>query len=69
MAESYLRSAFPDIKFTVEREIAEGNKVASRWKIAATHKGEFLGAAPTGNHIEDYGIDIFTIGNGRKITV
>lgn len=61
----YLRNAFPDIKFTVLRQGVEGNKVASRWKITGTHEGEFLGAPPTGNSIEDYGIDIFTIRNGK----
>lgn len=66
---TYLRNAFPDIEFEVLREIAEGNKVASRWKITATHKGEFLGAKPTGAHIEDYGIDIFTITDGKIRTV
>lgn len=66
---SYLRNAFPDIKFNVMRQTAEGNKVASRWNIEGTHQGEFLGAAPTGNHIKDYGIDIFTIKNGRIASV
>jgi steroid delta-isomerase-like uncharacterized protein len=66
---SYLRSAFPDIKFTVERQIADGNKVASRWMITGTHKGEFLGAPPTNHSVKDYGIDIFTIANGKIASV
>ena len=66
---TYLRNAFPDIHFSVEREIATDNKVAVRWTIAGTHTGEFLGMAPTGNHIEDYGIDIFTFENGKIKTV
>ncbi len=61
----YLRNAFPDIKFTVLRQTSEGNKVASRWSIEGTHKGEFLGAPATGNHILDHGIDIFTIRDGK----
>ncbi|GAA4412239.1 hypothetical protein GCM10023187_39030 [Nibrella viscosa] len=65
----YLRNAFPDIKFTVLRQMAEGNKVASRWQIEGTHNGEFLGAAPTGNHIKDFGIDIFTIQQGKIVSV
>ena len=66
---TYLRNAFPDIKFTVEREIAELNKVAMRWRITGTHKGEFLGMPATGNSISDYGIDIFTFENGKIKTV
>jgi steroid delta-isomerase-like uncharacterized protein len=65
----YLRNAFPDIKFTVLRQMAEGNKVASRWQIEGTHQGEFLGAPATGNHIKDFGIDIFTIRHGKIVSV
>jgi steroid delta-isomerase-like uncharacterized protein len=65
----YLRNAFPDIKFTVEREIAELGKVAMRWRITGTHKGEFLGMAASGNTISDFGIDIFTFENGKIKTV
>ncbi|WP_426061847.1 ester cyclase [Hymenobacter sp. B1770] len=65
----YLRNAFPDIKFTSLRQMAEGNKVASRWSIEGTHKGEFLGAPATGNHIKDFGIDIFTIRHGKIVSV
>jgi steroid delta-isomerase-like uncharacterized protein len=61
----YLRNAFPDIKFTVEREIATDNKVAIRWTITGTHKGEFLGMPASGNVVSDYGIDIFTFENGK----
>ena len=65
----YLRNAFPDIKFTSLRQMSEGNKVASRWSIAGTHKGEFLGAPASGNSIKDYGIDIFTIRHGKIVSV
>jgi len=66
---TYLRTAFPDITFTVEREIAGDNKVASRWRIKGTHKGEFLGMPATGNIVEDYGIDIFTFEQGKIKTM
>lgn len=65
----YLRNAFPDIRFTVLRQTAEANKVASRWQIEGTHLGEFLGAPATGNSIKDYGIDIFTIRHGKIASV
>jgi len=66
---TYLRTAFPDITFTVEREIAGDNKVATRWRIKGTHKGEFLGMPASGNVVEDYGIDIFTFAQGKIKTV
>ncbi len=65
----YLRNAFPDIHFEVQRAGGEMNKVAMRWTIAATHKGEFLGMPATGNHVEDYGVDIFTFEGGKIKTV
>lgn len=66
---TYLRNAFPDIKFTVEREVAADNKVATRWTITGTHRGEFLGMAASGNAIKDYGVDIFTFEGGKIKTV
>ena len=47
----------------------DGAKVASRWRITGTHLGEFLGARSTGNAISDYGIDIFTIHQGKILSV
>jgi steroid delta-isomerase-like uncharacterized protein len=66
---SYLHNAFPDIKFTVEREAAADNKVAARWTITGTHRGEFLGMAATGNAVKDYGVDILTFEDGKIKTV
>lgn len=65
----YLRQAFPDIRFTPENFIVEGHKVASRWRITGTHRGEFLGAAPTGAAISDHGIDLFTTYQGRILSI
>jgi steroid delta-isomerase-like uncharacterized protein len=66
---SYLRAAFPDITFSVLKEIASFNKACARWSIKGTHEGEFLGMEATGNKIIDYGIDIFTFENGKIKTV
>jgi predicted ester cyclase len=52
------RDAFPDLRFTAEDIIAEGDKVAARYTMRGTHHGEFMGVAPTGNRIEVTGIDI-----------
>ena len=37
------RTAFPDIKFTIEDQIAEGDKVVNRFTFTGTHKGELMG--------------------------
>jgi steroid delta-isomerase-like uncharacterized protein len=60
-----LRAAFPDLHFTIDREMADGDKVAVRWIITGTHKGEFLGAPPSGNRIKDQGVDIFRFRDGK----
>jgi predicted ester cyclase len=43
-----LRQAFPDLQYTIEDQIAEGDKVAQRITGRGTLKGEFMGMQPTG---------------------
>jgi predicted ester cyclase len=43
-----MRAAFPDIVFSVQEQITEGDKVASRFEWSGTHKGDFLGVPATG---------------------
>ena len=45
---SLYRAAFPDIHMMFEDQIAEGDKVASRWTMRGTHTGNLLGIGPTG---------------------
>ena len=54
----YFRQAVPDLTFTVEDQVAEGDEVVTRWKASGTHQGEFFGVAPTGNRLEFTGIQI-----------
>jgi steroid delta-isomerase-like uncharacterized protein len=58
--------AFPDLNVTVEDEIAEGDKVVTRWTIRGTHQGDLEGIAPTGKQIVLQGITIHRI-EGDKI--
>jgi len=51
------RAAFPDVRFAVEDQIAEGDKVVTRWTARGTHRGEFLGIAPTGDEVTVSGIE------------
>jgi predicted ester cyclase len=43
-----LRQAFPDLEYTIEDQISEGDKVAQRLTARGTLKGEFMGMQPTG---------------------
>jgi steroid delta-isomerase-like uncharacterized protein len=60
-----LRAAFPDIHFTIEDQIADDDKVVTRWSAIATHLGPFQGIPPTGRQVHLSGIDIDHIANGR----
>ena len=62
---SYLRQAFADLTFEVVREAASDHKVAMRWRITGKHVGEFNGVAPSGNQVDEYGIDFFEFWNGK----
>jgi len=59
------REAFPDAQITVEDQVAEGDKVATRWSARGTHQGELLGVGPTGNQVQITGISISRIEDGR----
>jgi steroid delta-isomerase-like uncharacterized protein len=61
------RTSFPDIQFTREDMVAEGDKVAVHWTGTATHKREFFGIAPTGKRVTLGGISIIQIVGGKII--
>ena len=59
------RSGFPDLKFTIEDTIAERNEVVLHWTARGTHKGQFLGMAPTNKKATVSGTSIFRIDDGK----
>ncbi len=62
------RIAFPDIHFTIEDQIAEGDKVVTRWTGTGTHRGELMGIAPTGVRGQGVmGITIDQIAGGKIV--
>src|SRR5689334_12095674 len=46
-----IKDAFPDIHFTVEHVVADGDHAAGRWSAEATHKGPMLGVPPTNQKV------------------
>ena len=64
---SEIHSSFPDIQFTTEDMVAEGDKVAVYWKGVGTHKREFLGIAATGKQVTTEGISILHISGSRIV--
>jgi len=64
---SMIRSAIPDLHITLEDDIAEGDKVVSRWSAQGTHQGELMGIAPTGNQVTITGVTIHRIKEGKIV--
>ena len=63
--------AFADIVFTIEDQIAEGNKVVTRWTARGTFNGRFRGfpeessvVEPTARRVDFRATDIYRIENG-----
>jgi len=59
--------AFPDIRIIFEDLIIEGNKVAGRYYLTGTHKGEFLDIQATDKQFKVNGMTIFSFRN-EKVT-
>jgi steroid delta-isomerase-like uncharacterized protein len=64
-AMAMLLRAFPDLHVKVEDMIEEGDKVAGRNLLTGTHRGDYLGQAPTGKVVEYREIFIFRFFGGR----
>src|SRR2546422_11648258 len=59
------RTAFPDLRVTIEDIIAEGETVMSRWSCRGTHKGDLSGVAPTGRPFTISGMTVARVANGK----
>ena len=61
------RRAFPDIRYTIEEVVAEGEKVVVHWTITGTNQGDLRGNPPTGKPVKVPGITIFRFANGHIV--
>lgn len=62
-----LRAGFPDVRFTIEDVVAEGDRVAVRWTWKGTHTGTFRGFAASGKAVRDTGLVLYTLANGKVV--
>jgi steroid delta-isomerase-like uncharacterized protein len=60
-----IRHAFPDSKWSVEEQIAEGNKVLTRFTWSGTHRNEFLGIPATNRPVRVWGMVIDRFEDGK----
>jgi steroid delta-isomerase-like uncharacterized protein len=59
------RKTFPDLEVTIVEDMAEGNNVAVRWTLKATHEGDFAGLPASHKKFEAHGADIFHFENNK----
>ena len=64
-SESY--NASPDLHFTIDDMVAEGDKVAVRFTFTGTHKGEIMGIPPTNKKLTIWGINIYRVVGGKFV--
>jgi predicted ester cyclase len=60
-------AAYSNARITVEDQIAEGDKVATRWTGRGTHDGDLMGVGPTGKQVTVSGLTLSRIANGKVV--
>jgi steroid delta-isomerase-like uncharacterized protein len=65
MVASVFGGGFDDWNITIEDQIAEGDKVASRWTASATHTGPLQGMPPTGKTVRVTGVNVTRFAEGK----
>lgn len=58
---------YPDLRVTVEGQVAEGDTVVTWWTMRGTHLGEFAGVPPTKKQITLHGVNIQKIRDDRIV--
>jgi steroid delta-isomerase-like uncharacterized protein len=61
------RNAFPDLHFTIDEQIVEGNTVVTRWSAHGTHTGELAGIPATGKRTTVVGLGVDRVENGKIV--
>ena len=61
------RTAFPDLRITVDEQVAEGETIVTRWTATGTNEGELMGIPATGKQATTAGININRISGGKLV--
>jgi predicted ester cyclase len=61
------RTAFPDWQEEIVQLVAEGDAVAGRFRCSGTHRGEFLGEAPTGKRMDVEEVFFMRVEDGKVV--
>lgn len=64
---TWLRSAFPDLHYTIEELVAEGDTVVGRVTMSGTHLGPFQGIPPTSRSFQQAQVHFVRFRDGKGI--
>ncbi len=67
MAHQILEAAFPDVRFTVDKVVADGDKIGVVATGSGTNTGSFFGIPATGKTVKWWGVRILRIQNGKIV--
>jgi len=62
-----VRETYPDLRLTIERQIAEGDWVVTQITARGTHRGSWLGMKPTGRVLEFAGVNVDRVVEGKIV--
>jgi steroid delta-isomerase-like uncharacterized protein len=60
-----MRGGFPDVQWTLEQMVTEGDTVAARFTMRGTHRGAFFGVPPTGRPIQIQAMNFYRLVGGK----
>jgi steroid delta-isomerase-like uncharacterized protein len=66
-AVEVMRGGFPDVQWTLEDLVVEGEKVAARYTMRGTHDGTFFGVPATGKQIAIQTMNFYVMINGKIV--
>jgi len=62
-----MRTAFPDLRMTIEDSVVSGDKIWARLRCRGTHKGPLMGIPPTGKTIDTTALEVCRVRNGKLV--
>lgn len=62
-----VRKTYPDLKLTIDKQIAEGDWVATWYTMRGTHAGVWMGIKPTGKILEVTGVNMDKVHKGKLV--
>ena len=63
------RAAYPDLQFTLEEVLVDGDVAANRWSMTGTQQGEFIGEPPSGEKRTMSGLAMVRLANGKIVEI